>query len=202
MHSPIIYLIQKRQHTNYEGVLPEDTFPDDEYLFDTIHEADWLEPNTLENKDWHRGDWQDAYNDLFDQHPYMNINHLDTHSELIITKNHIQKWFKRLVELQTQYNQLLQITLNEDALFTPDIENNHDKFIKRLEYKNMVEGEYGGVRFVIYDGFYDEDEPTRVGTMSTKELIEYVKQELTYDETQPDHITFELCHNITGDYHF
>lgn len=204
MHSPIIYLIKKSKDTNYNGLLPEDKEPEDELLLHLIYESDWLEPNTLSNQSWHRNDWLNSYKDIFDESPYYEYINKENHSELMITRDNIKQWCKRVIELHQLYAEALQKRLDKDEffMFNP-FDENDDPYILKREYDSLVGQEYGGVRFVVYEEYEKcsgSNELELYDVFSMKQLIEHVKDDIVMYEK--DAVTFEICHNISGDYHF
>jgi hypothetical protein len=198
MHSPIIYLIKKEKDTNHNGFLPEDYQPSEELLLDLIHESDWLESNILSNRSWHRNNWSQSHENLLNRSPYYQYIDEEDRLELIITKDNVKQWFKQVIESHHNYAEALQKRLNKDELFMFNPFDGDDGFALQNEYDFLVGKEYGGIRFVIYEEHQNELE--LYDAFSTEKLIEYAKDEMLRHKT--NEVTFEICYNISGDYHF
>lgn len=198
MHSPIIYLIEKDSEyaKSMKGELPYEFFPDDEYLLDYIHESDWLVANTLEEKNWHRNQWNNDFINMYKHHRYFNLKqHEDKRLELEITKEHIKNWDKDLLELTKKLAETLETHCNNNIM-APHIL--FDNIVDYSDYKDMIGEPHGGERFVIYKSY--ENELNTYGVLSVKRLIEDVR--LRLQREKQNSITYQLCQNIVVDYHY
>lgn len=198
MHSPIIYLIENDSDfaESMKGQLPHEYFLYEEYLFDYIDEADWLVANTLEEKNWHRNQWNDEFIDMYKQHRYFNLKqHEDNHLELEITKENIKRWDKDLLALTKKMVKALEGYCAKDIM-APRIpfDNIEDYF----NYNDMIGKSHGGERFVVYKSYQDELDV--YGVISIENLIEDVR--LRLEREGQNKITYQLCQNIVGDYHY
>ncbi|WP_353420031.1 hypothetical protein PYH66_13450 (plasmid) [Staphylococcus delphini] len=179
-----------------KGELPYEFFPYDEYLLDYIHESDWLVANTLDEKNWHRNQWNDEFIDMYKQHPYFNLKQLeDDRLELEITKENIKHWDKDLLALTKKMAETLEAYCDKNIM-APRIpfENLDDYF----NYQDMIGNSHGGDKFVVYNSYNDELDLYGVFTM--KDLIEDVRLRLNGDKQNS--VAYQLCQNIVGDYHY
>lgn len=205
MHSPIIYLIRKnnKNQKDYKGHLPKDFIPDDKTIYENIPEADWFESNTLTNKNWHHGDWSKYYLELLQsKNEFRHVNLVDNVIELNITKANIWNWYSRVIELQNIYTQALKTLHQKNKLFTfSPIEDMYD----RIDYQNMIEQPYGGIRFVLFEHDTDADgNPDLVlyNIVSEKGLIEYAKDQIHMSKGEKTDIIFQVVSNVSSDYYF
>nr|WP_013012272.1 hypothetical protein [Staphylococcus simulans]ADD24879.1 hypothetical protein [Staphylococcus simulans bv. staphylolyticus]ADD24928.1 hypothetical protein [Staphylococcus simulans bv. staphylolyticus] len=198
MHSPIIYLIENDSDfaESMKGQLPHEYFPYEEYLLDYIDEADWLVANTLEEKNWHRNQWNDEFIDMYKQHRYFNLKqHKDNHLELEITKENIKCWDKDLLALTKKIVKGLEGYCAKNIMAPRFLFDNIDDY---FNYNDMIGKSHGGERFVVYKSYKDELDLYRVVSMET--LIEDVRLRLQGEAHNK--ITYQLCQNIVGDYHY
>ncbi|MDQ7134592.1 hypothetical protein [Staphylococcus aureus] len=192
MHSPIIYLIENDSDfaKSMKGQLPREDFPCEEYLFDYIDESDGLVANTLDEKNWHRNHWNEEFIDMYEYHSYFNLKqHEDKCLELEITKENIKNWDKDLLEATTKMEEILEEYCTE---------NDMDPRITSEQIEDIIGNSYGGERFVVYKSCGDELDV--YGVLPMKYLIDDVRLRLENEEGSS--VTYQLCHNIVGDYHY
>ncbi|MDQ7134591.1 hypothetical protein [Staphylococcus aureus] len=198
MHSPIVYLIENDSEftESMQGQLPSEDFPYEEYLFDFINEADWLVANTLDEKNWHRNQWNDEFIDMYKQHPYFNLKQLeDDRLELEITKENIKHWDKDLLALTKKMAETLEAYCDKNIMAPRIIFDNLDDY---FNYNDMIGNLHGGPKYVVYNSYNDELE--LYGVFSMKDLIEDVRLRLSGDKQNS--VAYQLCQNIVGDYHY
>ncbi|WP_281512328.1 hypothetical protein [Mammaliicoccus vitulinus] len=198
MHSPIIYIIEKGTEyvESLGGQLPDENQLFEETLLDCIEESDWLVANTIEYSSWHRNQWDESFEDMFKANSYYNFKVTEKGiMELSILHHNLINWDKRLLELHEEYNELLKNNLKENKFTSAfpyrDIKN-------YFEYKDMVEKESGGIKFVLYQDYAGELE--FYGVFNTRDLVEHAKRTFEFKNTNT--IEFQICTNVVGDYHF
>lgn len=198
MHSPIVYLIENDSEftESMQGQLPREDFPYEEYLLDAINEADWLVANTLDEENWHRNQWNDEFIAMYKQHPYFNLKqHEDDRLELEITKENIKHWDKDLLALAKKMAETLEAYCDKNIMAPRIPFDNLDDY---FNYNDMIGNSHGGDKFVVYNSYNDELD--LYGVLSMKDLIEDVR--LRLQGKQQNSVTYQLCQNIVGDYHY
>lgn len=200
MHSPIIYIIKNSQNgKNFKGHLDEDLIPDYETIQACIPESDWFEPNTLSNHSWHRGNWSDHYIEMLNPSSnFYTAKETNNYIQLIITKNNIWNWYLRVAELEELHSKALKEHFENDELF---VFSPIQDLGTKIEYDDMVGKPHGGLRFALFERSYDnEDELEFYGILSEKSLIDYAKDQVKANKS--NEISFDVCTNVAGDYHF
>ncbi|HGO1604243.1 TPA: hypothetical protein ACK0EB_002582 [Staphylococcus aureus] len=200
MHSPIIYIIENDSDftISMKGVLPQEKHMIEEDLLDYITESDWLNANTLEDKYWHRNQWNEEFELFFNNNPYVDlIQNKDNVWLLSFNKTHINKWYKRIIELNNECNTNL-----EQYICTNNKETEYNfpfnSISHYLEYKDLMGLSFGGPRYVLYTSYKNELEMYDV--LNLKQMIEYVRNKL--EQNKLSTVSFQLCQNIVGDYHY
>ncbi|EVX44299.1 hypothetical protein U271_01861 [Staphylococcus aureus F70893] len=200
MHSPIIYIIENDSDfaISMKGVLPQEKHMLEEDLLDYITESDWLKANTLEDKYWHRNQWNEEFELFFNNNPYVNlIQNKDNGLFLSFNKTHINKWYKRIIELNNECNTNL-----EQYICTNNKETEYNfpfnSISHYIEYKDLMGLSFGGPRYVLYTSYKNELEMYDV--LNLKQMIEYVRNKL--EQNKLSTVSFQLCQNIVGDYHY
>ena len=203
MHSPIIYLIADKDNnkSNSKNILSKNMIiPDDDEIVDAIPECDWAVANTKDTENWHRNDWTKEYKEILSDSPYYTLNDNNGDLSITISKEHVFNWYKRIIEVQTIYNEALQVKLDNQELFsdTPIPDSN----IKEAnDYDDMIKGESGGIKFFIFEEFDDEMYPEQL--CSLKGLIKYAHHHFYFNkDDSTDMITFHVSKNVSGDYHY
>lgn len=199
MHSPIIYLLEKGTYyaDSLKGHLPSEYQIDEETLLDYIDESDWLVANTLEKSYWHRNQWNEEFEDMFKNNPYINYSKEKENIILSITYENIIEWDKRVLELNEKYSKVIRENLKENKITEPAPFNQLREY---FEYKDMLVDEYGGIRFAVYGDFEDCGELEFDGVFSLKDLIDEAKRTLLINRNTV--IKYQICKNIVGDYHY
>lgn len=189
MHSPIIYLINDDE--NYKGQLPKEDVPyiDEEDFLNAISESDYMTLDISKNEHWHRNNWLDDLNDIFKDNPYMTLNN-DGNPTLTITKENLIAWFKDVLNITQKYQTGIENYLNGQLKNT--IEFPFDNISDTVNFRDMVEEPYGGIRFVIFKKYNDEWQYPQIH--SIKSLID--------DNKFTPGATYQVCTNIIGDYHY
>lgn len=200
MHSPIVYIVE--QDSEYAkslgGKLPEKYHLHDEDLFNYIHESDWLNANTLEDKHWHRNQWNESFVSMFNDSSYFDlIENEDGCLILSFNKSHLNNWFRRIVELNNESNEKLKEYISTSNSKT-EFQFPFNSSAHYHEYNDLMGTSLGGIRFVIYSSYENELEIYDVVNM--RELIDYVRHGQEQENTSI--ITFQICQNIVGDYHY
>ncbi|MCD8845217.1 hypothetical protein [Staphylococcus gallinarum] len=199
MHSPIIYLLEKG--TDYvdslEGFLPSEYEIDEETLFDYIDESDWLVANTLKESNWHRNQWNEEFDSMFKDNPYISYSKEGNNMVLTITHENLIKWDKRVLELNGKYNDVIKENLKNNK-FTDSLPFNI--FQEYFEYKDMVLDEYGGIRFAVLGDFENCGELEFYHIYSLKELVDDAKRKISIKRKSA--IKYQVCTNVVGDYHY
>ncbi len=200
MHSPIIYIIENDSDfaISMKGVLPQEKQMLEEDLLDYITESDWLKANTLEDKYWHRNQWNEEFELFFNNNPYVDlIQNKDNVWFLSFNKTHINKWYKRIIELNNECNTNL-----EQYICTNNKETEYNfpfnSISHYIEYKDLMGLSFGGPRYVLYTSYKNELEMYDV--LNLKQMIEYVRNML--EQNKLSTVSFQLCQNIVGDYHY
>ena len=200
MHSPIIYLIvdHNDNKTKTKNILPKNEIPDDDQIADRIPECDWAVANTKDTDDWHRNDWTEEYKEILSDSPYYTLNDNNGDLSITISKNHIFDWYKRIIEVQTIYNEALQVKLDNQEIFlgSPIPDSNINEM---NDYNNMVKNNGGVIKFFIFDRLNDEFYPDQLCSLNG--LINYAQNHFYTNRTN-DTITFHVCKNVSGDYHY
>ena len=202
MHSPIIYLIvdHNDNKTKTKNILPKNDIPNDDEIANRIPECDWAVANTKDTDDWHRNDWTEDYKEILSNSPYYTLNDNNNDLSITISKNHIFDWYKRVIEVQTIYNEALQVKLDNQEIFLgspmPDANVNEIN-----DYNNMVKNDGGVIKFFIFDTLNNEFYPDRLCSLNG--LINYAQNHfyINNDDTN-DTVTFHICKNVSGDYHY
>ena len=189
MHSPIIYLIKDDQ--NYNGQLPKDEAPffDEEDFVNAISESDYVTLDISENEHWHRNNWLDDLNDIFEDNPYITLNN-DGNPTLTITDENLKNWFNDVINITEKYKKGIQNHLNGQSKNT--IEFPFDNISDTITFRDMVEEPYGGVRFIVFEKYNNEWQYPQ---------IESLKSLIDNNKFTPD-ATYQICTNIVGDYHY
>ncbi|MCA1235763.1 hypothetical protein [Staphylococcus aureus] len=200
MHSPIIYIIENDSDfaISMKGVLPQEKHMLEEDLLDYITESDWLKANTLTDKYWHRNQWNEEFELFFNNNPYVDlIQNKDNVWFLSFNKTHINKWYKRTIELNNECNTNL-----EQYICTNNKETEYNfpfnSISHYIEYKDLMGLSFGGPRYVLYTSYKNELEMYDV--VNLKQMIEYVRNKL--EQNKLSTVSFQLCQNIVGDYHY
>lgn len=188
MHSPIIYLINDDE--NYNGQLPKDDVPffDEEDFVNSISESDYVTLDISENKNWHRNNWLDDLNSMFENNPYVTFNN-DVNPTLTITNDNLTAWFKDVLNITEKYQTGIKNYLNGQS--KNSIEFPFDNIKDTITFRDMVEKPYGGVRFIIFEKYNNEWQYPQ---------IESLKSLIDNNKFTPN-VTYQICTNIVGDYH-
>ncbi|MFH6326650.1 hypothetical protein ACHLQO_12185 [Staphylococcus aureus] len=200
MHSPIIYIIENDSDfaISMKGILPQEKHMLEEDLLDYITESDWLHANTLEDKYWHRNQWNEEFELFFNNNPYVDlIQNKDNVWFLSFNKTHINKWYKRIIELNNECNSNLEkyiCTNNKETEYNFPF----NSISHYIEYKDMMGLSFGGPKYVLYTSYKNELEMYDV--LNLKQMIEYVRNKL--EQNKLSTVSFQLCQNIVGDYHY
>ena len=202
MHSPIIYLIvdHNDNKSKTKNILPKNDIPDDDQIANRIPECDWAVANTKDTEDWHRNDWTEDYKEILSNSPYYTLNDNNGDLSITISKNHIFDWYKRVIEVQTIYNEALQVKIDNREIFlgSPIPDSNINEV---NDYDDMIKGESGGIKFFIFDTLNDEFYPDRLCSLNG--LINYAQNHFYINNNDTnDTVTFHICKNVSGDYHY
>ncbi|PTI73869.1 hypothetical protein BU064_13085 [Staphylococcus succinus] len=195
MHSPIIYIVQNEnglfQQMNYQ--LEEDLVPCEEYLDECLVESDWHVPNTIERKNWHRGEW--SIGEMFDKSPYFDVEKFSQTIKLQINYKNIRAWEEDLIKVQDKYVEKQREKLMNNEIFYPRYDLD---FYNYMKLRDKIGDAYGGTAYVLYKEYQGELELYDV--FKEKDLIDYCKLEMINQNKKA--IDFEVCLNVVGDYHY
>lgn len=195
MHSPIIYIVENEnglfKEMNYE--LNEDLIPCEEYLDECLVESDWHVPNTIELKNWHRGEW--SIGEMFDNSPYFDVEKFSQTIKLQINYKNIRAWEEDLIKVQDKYVEKQREKLMNNEIFYPRYDLD---FYDYMELQDKIGNAYGGTAYALYKEYQGELELYDV--FKEKDLIDYCKFQMINQNKKK--IDLEVCLNVVGDYHY